>query len=339
MSDPIIHRPASGNRADALWFAALVIFLLLLTLNLYTLVHESGHALVGLLFGGKINDFSVNFFNLSAHVGIDGAFTPFQQALISVAGVSLPVLLCMLFLRLSLKPDDRILGWFRLLLFMSTVNSLLAWIAIPVLAMSGQTVSDDSFNFLNITHLPPLLVTGAALVVYLACWFVFLRSMGGVLAVVSLFRAPLPDLKQAQVQKTIRSLAALAAVTAGLTILLTLTFPDRGFQPPAGYLAAAEIRLSQGPLQDLPVYTFKLDRPASVSIFIGLDRVKGGPVQIRLTGPGGYENVFLDLQDTRADIGKGSVHPQALPLQPGGYEIRATFPPSSGQLRIYVKIE
>ena len=91
------------NGAAALLYALLIIFLLLLVLTLYTLVHESGHGLVGLLFGGSINAFSVNFFNLSAHIGVDGAFTPLQQALIRAAGVSLPVLLCMIFLVVSMK--------------------------------------------------------------------------------------------------------------------------------------------------------------------------------------------------------------------------------------------
>ncbi len=345
MSDLKMYRKPALNAAAAFWYTILIIFLPLLVLALYTLVHESGHGLVGLLFGGKINAFSVNFFNLSAHIGIDGTFTPLQQALICAAGVSLPVLLCMTFLMVSIKKSNPILDLFKFLLFMCTVNSMLAWVVIPLLVMFGQTASDDSFNFLNITHLPPLLVTGVVLAVYLVCWSLFFSSLGGLHAIRDHFRNLVAhikrptDLCQPEVQMTLRSLAALAVVTASLIAGLTLAFPDQGFQPPADYQKVAEIQLSQGPLQDESIYHFDLDQSVRASIFFGLDQVKGGPMRIHLTGNNGYDNVFFDFPDKKAAMSKSSVHPQAIPLEKGEYEIRATFQPCQGRLRIYIKIE
>jgi len=41
----------------------------------YTTLHEGGHALAGLAFGGRITEFNVNFFNLlHAHVSIAGEY-------------------------------------------------------------------------------------------------------------------------------------------------------------------------------------------------------------------------------------------------------------------------
>ncbi len=339
MRDVTTGRPSLRNTAASLWFAGTIIFLLVLVLTLYTFVHESGHALVGLLFGGRITAFTINLLNLSGHVGIDGPFTPLQEALIDAAGVSLPVLLCMVFLMLARRGSDPTLSWFRLILFMASINALLAWIAIPVLAMFGQTASDDSVNFLNITHLPPLLVTGVALAVYMGCWFLFLRWMGGPRAVVNQLRSLRIDLRQPDAQKTLGSLVTVAVVIGALTAALTRALPDRGFQPPADYERAVEVQLLGGGMQDHSIYTLNLDRAARVSIFFGLDGMKGGPMQLRLTGPAGYENVFFDLRDPKADVGKGSVHPQAIPLPSGEYEIRATFQPCQGKLRVYFKIE
>ena len=53
-------------------FIATLLLVLLITALSYTALHEGGHALAGLSFGGRITDFNVNFFNLGAHVGIDG---------------------------------------------------------------------------------------------------------------------------------------------------------------------------------------------------------------------------------------------------------------------------
>lgn len=327
------------DRRNILLVYGLLIFFLLVILSLYTLLHEGGHALMGLLFGGKITNFSANFLNLSAHVGIDGQFTRAQNALISVAGVSLPLLLVMLYLLASPKPEEPVLGWFQLILFMGTVNSLLAWIAIPVLVLLGQTPSDDSYNFLKTTGLHPLIVTGAALLIYLGCWVAYLRRSGGFRALIEPLRSAQLNLRQPVTQKNLRALAALGVLIVSITVALTSAMPDRTFEIPAGYQQVAEMSFSSGPLDDVVLYRFTLREPSSVSFFLRMRDVKGGPAKIRLTGPNGYGNTFF--QDNAADlnIGQASVHPQDVVLEPGDYEIRVSFPRSAGQVTAAVKIE
>src|SRR5690349_9034665 len=82
-----------ASTAQALYATGIVLLLTLFVLVTYTFLHEGGHAVVGLLMGGTVTAFNLNFLNLSAHVGIEGDFTTFQNCVISLAGVSLPLLI------------------------------------------------------------------------------------------------------------------------------------------------------------------------------------------------------------------------------------------------------
>jgi hypothetical protein len=339
LNDQATQRKASLNWKSSFLIACVLIFLLLLVLALYTLVHESGHALIGLLFGGKITSFSLNFFNLSAHVGIDGNFTLAQQALISTAGILLPLLLCMGFILLSEKRTDTILEWFKILLFASAVNSLLAWIAIPILVMMGKTIGDDSANFLNYTHLSPVLVTGAALLVYAVCWVLFLGRMGGFQALLARLRVPSIDLTLPETRKTMLSLAALAVITLIASLGLTQAFPDRTFDAPSGYQRVADLDLFEKGFIDQKVYQFTLQERGKVSFYFALKDIQGAPTSIRLTGPAGYDNTFFEVKDNKSEISLASVHPQGIALEKGDYEIRVTFQPSPGWVRAFIKME
>lgn len=68
--------------------APLLIFFLLA--YLYTLLHEGGHALVGIIYGGRIDSFVLGF---NAHVAIREAnFTQIGESLFNSAGVLLPAI-------------------------------------------------------------------------------------------------------------------------------------------------------------------------------------------------------------------------------------------------------
>ncbi len=62
---------STRNRLE---FAGFMLLILLGIALAYTVLHEGGHALAGLAFGGTVREIDVNFFNLGAHVNIDGSF-------------------------------------------------------------------------------------------------------------------------------------------------------------------------------------------------------------------------------------------------------------------------
>jgi hypothetical protein len=148
--------------------------LALLVVFLYTLLHETGHALVGLLFGGTLKSFSVSFWLLNAHVGLYGVFSDAQRSAISLAGVTLPLLIWGAFILSAPRKGNSTLEWLKVISSLGVINTLVAWIVLPLLYLVGQAPGDDVTSFLNTSHLSPLLVSGAALCAYSLGWMLFL---------------------------------------------------------------------------------------------------------------------------------------------------------------------
>jgi hypothetical protein len=330
---------ASSNRWTVPLKIGILIFLLLFCLIFYTFAHEAGHAVIGLLFGGKITSFSINFIDLSAHVGLDGQFTNPQHALISAAGVSFPLIICITLLLLTRKKNEDILYTFKAIFFLIAVNSLLAWIAIPILAISGRTIGDDSFNFLNYTHIPPLLETSVALLVYLLFWGLFFRFMGGARFWVNRFLTTSFDVEAPGTRRTILSIASAGIIVLSCAFALSVSFPDQAFTVPDGLQQVAELDLSKASFADQSVYRFSLEKPTSVRLYFLLNDVKGAPVNIRMTGPDGYEVVYLNMEDPKTTIGRASVNPQAVILENGAYDVMVSFPACQGNVKLYAKME
>jgi hypothetical protein len=338
MENPHTNQQIVSSKKTVFAAAGILLFLLLLVLTLYTTMHEGGHALVGMILGGKITSFNVNFFNLSAHAGIQGNFTQGQQALISIAGISLPLLLSTVFIFFSHGKKEPVFEWFKLILFLGTVNSLLAWITIPLLVMAGKTISDDSANFLRYTGLQPWLVTLLALLLYIALWAFFLRRSGGFQALIYRVRNYRFSFSHTETRQTLLSLGILAAICLTTVISLTRVFPAPTFDVPPGYQLVNELHLFENSYTNQPVYRFTLTEPASVSLYILLENVKGAPTSIHLSGPMGFDQDLFTEQDPQADIGMASVNPHNMLLQKGDYEILATLQPSPGSVRIYIGV-
>jgi len=243
------------------------------------------------------------------------------------------------FILLLPKKVNPVLQWFRLIVFLAAVNAVLAWIIIPILTLGGKTIGDDSANFLRYTGWPPFVVSGAVLLVYLACWALFLSRMGGFSGLLAQFRPASFELSRPATQKTILSLAALGTVVFVATLFLTRAYPERILEAPAGYQLVAEINLSQNNYCDLTIHRFRLSEPLKVSFFFALQNVKGSPAKIQLIGPAGYENNFFVVNDPGFAARQASLNPQAIKLEQGDYQVRLTFQQSPGLVRAFIKVE
>jgi hypothetical protein len=134
-----------------------------LMVYLYTLLHEGGHALVGILYGGKVNRFVLG---LNAHVSIsDAVYSQVGKALQNVAGLLLPLLFLIIALVVyQTKCKNALYHIFYGALWLSFSCSLLAWVIIPFMALfATPPMGDDITNLLMNTSLHPLAVSLAAL--------------------------------------------------------------------------------------------------------------------------------------------------------------------------------
>jgi hypothetical protein len=336
----------SASTGQALYAAGVVLVLALFLLVIYTFLHEGGHALVGLLFGGTLTEFDLNPLNLSAHVGIEGNFTTFQNCTIAVAGVSFPLLIWGAFVSLAPRRPNMVVESVRLIGSLAVLNTLLVWIVIPILYINGGRPGDDSTNFLNYSGVPPLVVTDAVLIIYVSGWAFYFRRIGGLRAIRDLifrlrfrtdeFSAPAAG---RALLVLMLSGSLVAASSWALSAYLTAANP---LGLPAGYIQATTINLNEKSYADETIYRFTLDEPATVSLYIVLQDIRSGPLEISLIGPNGYHNTFLKFDaNSWADqaIGRAKVHPTGMALDNGEYKLHVTAPKGPGQIVVSTKID
>ena len=144
---------------------------------LYIILHESGHAMVMLLAGSRITEFSI----MQAHVSYEGGcYTDYMAMWRDANGTLFPLLvsfICMLFY--NSRKAGRVYHMISLYMCLIPIGSLLAWVFIPVLYIhSKATAADDATKFLNVFswYGSPVLVSFAALVLIMAVTVLFVKK-------------------------------------------------------------------------------------------------------------------------------------------------------------------
>lgn len=332
-----IRKPA--NNSSIFLLSVLVLFVFLFVFFLYTFLHEAGHAVAGLLFGQTLTEFNVNFWNLSAHVGLTGVdLTQTQLAVRSIAGVSLPLLVWILFILLVPRKASFVLESLKLISFLAVVNTLLVWIILPILFLFDKAPADDVVNFLNYSEMPPLLLSSLALILYVAGWALLLSKIDGLRNEFLLFRTTNYDALVTGTRKTIPVMASLIVV--GVAIVCTLNIligknPVDPFSPPQGFGTVAQIDLSERAYTSETLKQFVLNEPSLVSVFIGIRNINTTYFDLSVTGPDGFHSTVVHGEGYNA-AQDGGLWEKSLPA--GTYELVLTAHQSPGTTSIYFKI-
>jgi hypothetical protein len=343
MSSPANLRSVSppASRLVRLQTGLTLLFLLLFLAYAYTFLHEGGHALLGLLFGGRLTSFSVDFIRFTAHVGLDGEFTRAQDALISIAGVGLPLILWTLYLLLAPKTQEAnpLRDWLFLTGSAVVYSTLLAWVIIPVLLLAGLQVGDDSATFTRLSGIHPLFVSAGALALFCGGIALLLRRTGGLPGLrVRLFTIRTQPVLTPAGRRLLGWLAALLVVLVVATLALQVAANSNSAESlPAGYAPAFETGFSDRAWAGEAVYRLHLDQPAQVGFYLILENFQRGPLEITLTGPHGYSQTFLRSEND-PQIGRATVSPQPFSLEAGDYALRVLAPRAPARLRGYVQI-
>ena len=321
------------------WLILIGLFILLFVVFIYTFLHEAGHALIGLLFGETLTEFSVRFWDLSAHVNmVGGELNQRQVAIQSVAGVSLPLLVWLLFISFVPRNPGFILRMLKLLASMMVLNTLLAWIILPIFYRFGNTpASDDVTHFLQSSGVPPLVLALVAMILYILGWAYFLSRTEARRNEFLLFRMTDRETILSGARETIPILTGILAFCIVLALLLNNTaaaLPDR-FSPPAGFLSIAEIDLTTRAYSFESLARFKLDEPANVGVFIAVHDINTTYFDLCVIGSNGYSSVVLHGEGYRADQ-DGGLWEENLP--PGIYQVMLTSDQSPGTASVFLKI-
>jgi hypothetical protein len=75
---------------------------------LYAFLHEAGHAIIGLIYGGTIENFV--FWNFNAHVSIVNAdYSTFGLPLMNIAGLLLPFIVVVIAVSIYNKNNSSVI--------------------------------------------------------------------------------------------------------------------------------------------------------------------------------------------------------------------------------------
>lgn len=316
----------------------LILFVTLFVVFTYTFLHEAGHALVGLLLGQSLTEFNVNFWSFEAHVGlIGGQLTLSQLAIRSLAGAGLPFMLWAFFIGLVPRKTNFLLEMLKLLSAMMVVNTLLAWIVLPILFIFEAAPSDDVTNFLRYSQIPPLVLAAIAAIFYLGGWKLFLSKIDGLRNEFLLFTTTQREVLTAGLRQTLP--AMLGTMTLCLALVFTLTFSasknsSNRFSPPQDFEPLPQIDLSARPYTAEALTQFSLDRPAYVGVFISVRDINTTYFDLTVRGSNGFQSTVLHGEGYRADRDGGLWEKQ---LAAGEYQVVLTAHQSPGTALIYLK--
>jgi hypothetical protein len=326
------------NSKSVLYIVFVILFVSVFVIFLYTFLHEAGHTLAGWLFGQSLTEFNASFWDLSAHVNLTGgSLTSMELAIRSAAGVLLPLLVWAIFISMVPRKGSFTLETLKLMSSMVVVNTLLAWIFLPVSFWFGAAPSDDVTNFLNYSGMPPLLLSFTALVLYANCWMFFLSRIDGLRNELLMFSNPEMNQVDTGTRKTLGIMAGILAACAFLTYALTIQAAGNlsgRFSPPYGFSKVAEIDLSARPYSSETITQFTLDRRSFTGVFIVVDNINTDYFDLSVSGPEGELSTVLHGEGYSASQDGGLWEKT---LQPGVYKVVLTSDPSAGTASIYLK--
>ena len=319
---------------------ALILFVFLFVFFTYTFLHESGHALTGALFGQSLTEFDVSFWDLSAHVGmVGGSLTETQLAVQAVAGAGLPLIVWVIFISLVPCKSNFTLEALKLISSMAVVNTLLAWIVLPILFLLQKAPPDDVTNFLRHSQIPPLLLIFTASVLYAGGWMLFLSKINGLRNELLLFSATDQTQLTAGIRRTIPAMASL--MVFGVIVVFTLNGLAgknslNKFSPPQGFTPIAQLDLSAQAYPSTTLTQFTLDEPTYVGIFIVVKEINTTYFDLSITGADGYSSIVLHGEGYNA-FQDGGLWEENLPA--GTYQVVLTSHQSPGTASVYIKTE
>lgn len=319
-------------------FILLLLFVILFVFFTYTFLHEMGHAMAGLFFGQTLTEFDVSFWDFSAHVGMAGGqLTQGQLAIQSAAGAALPLVAWTIFISLVPRKANFALEVLKLLSSLNVVNTLLVWIVLPILFLTGTAPSDDVTYFLRYSQVPPLLLALTALLLYLASWILYLSKIDGLQNEFLLFRTTDQKILIAGTRLTIPVMTGIMAFGAIIAFLLNLSAaknPLGRFSPPQDFAPVAQIDLSAREYSSQVLADFSLEETAYAGIFIIVQDINTSYFDLSVIGRDGYHSTVLHGEGYRTDQ-DGGLWEENLP--PGKYQLLLTSHQSPGTASVYLK--
>lgn len=323
----------STSIAASLQLSGLILLCAFFLVFFYTALHEGGHALAALACGGTVRHLDVNFFDLSAHAALDGTFTAGQQALISLSGWGLPVLVYLLFLLAGCGGAEPLRAALRWIGGIAVLGSTLPWVVLPLVYLGNGRPSDDVISFLTNSGLSPLAVSLVFAALVIAGIWLIRTGRGELMALRNWLRAAEPPLRNPVTRRTLAVMLLLTAVLGGGLALIN--GGGQAAAVPPGYRLAAEFDLNQASPAGVTLYAFDLKNPGSLGVYLLVRNVRTDTLDVSLRKPDGA--LFPLLHGEGYSTTEEVSNPAWEEMPAGHYQVMLTGSPARGTIILYLK--
>lgn len=144
------------------------------------IVHEAGHGLFALLFGGEINYIQPFIFLGNPHISYSdlSMLSFWERALVIAGGALLPIIVGILgIFMVPLSKLGSPFGFSLAAIIFSFLCQALAWILLPfIYLIRGGFQGDDVIAFIEHTGIHPMLVSISSLFIFSFCAWIFFRK-------------------------------------------------------------------------------------------------------------------------------------------------------------------
>ncbi len=304
---------------------------------LYAFLHEGGHALLVLLFGGTVTEFEVNFFMHSPHISYIGINDSMQRALISLGGPLLPLVLVLPLTLLLRRAKNLVVQVTLLLLLGSLLPTLLVSVVISLAYGFGSVdASEDVARFLFNSGFNPFIVAGAFSILFVAI-LVFLLKVGRVkdvyVRVTRALRGPTDKRSPMLVARIIVTVTVLA-LAAG--VIRHTIDDDKPVNQPLSYHTRIVVVLQDVKADSTFFHTFAVEDPTTFDFVYSLDT--HADITLRLVNLGGEPFVFNNQDSVVMYQGRGNLRHAyftGFTLLEGDYALEVS-PGGLGSLTMYI---
>lgn len=285
------------------------LLILWMLLSTYVMLHEAGHALAVLAFGGELTYFSINLFD--ARIGHHGEFTDFQTAIINVAGAGLPYLTWLVFMiALPCRSKKAFLEYAKTYSVVVLV-SLFAWLFIPLLYESGMApAGDDVTKFLDASGLNGYLISFLILILVLASFLFWKKKNPDAIKIYTLSDAhPYPERRQ---------FIPVLALSALFLILMTFPWINQGAEMGRTGVVLCQSKLDglEGEYEICKLWIH--GEPEEVKFIIEMKNTSADLIHLWLAYPDGVTTTLIRSQGYSVGASRQSL---TVELQPGEYRI------------------
>lgn len=251
-------------------FIMILIGLVLGVILFYTVVHEGGHALAVLLFGGEVTRFEVNFLFNSPHISYVGIADPMQKAVISLAGPLFPLLFLGGFIILLPKAKNIVTHGILFLLVVGMHATILVSVIIAITHGLGSALpSEDISKFIVYSGANSFVVAGAFLLL-LAIFIGFLVRVGKVKETFQEI-SKLRNLKEMPVLPMGPKILSGSVLVSVLLLVTQGIFYQEPTTPSFTYHTKITIAFEELESDSPRFYTFRVEEPTTYDFIYSLE--------------------------------------------------------------------